>query len=50
MRLSELLEQDSYSYAICYLFIGGEDQRELQDKYIRCQELLTFDVEPIETT
>jgi hypothetical protein len=25
MHLSELLEQDSYSYAICQLFIGGED-------------------------
>ena len=48
MRLSELLEQDSYSYAICHLFIGGEDQKELLDKYIRCQELLTFEVKPIE--
>ncbi len=47
MRLSELLEQDSYSYAICHLFIGGEDQKELLDKYIRCQELLTFEVEPL---
>lgn len=50
MRLSELLEQDSYSYAICHLFIGGEDQKELHDKYLRAQELLTFDVEPIEAT
>ncbi|MFO7729536.1 MAG: D-alanine--D-alanine ligase [Spirochaetia bacterium] len=49
MRLDELLEQDSYSYAICYLFIGGEDQKDLLDKYIRCQELLTFEIEPIET-
>ncbi len=46
MRLSDLLEQDSYSYAICHLFIGGEDQKELLDKYIRCQELLTFEVDP----
>ncbi|MCF7914988.1 MAG: hypothetical protein K9L66_07480, partial [Spirochaetaceae bacterium] len=49
MRLNELLEQDSYSYAICYLFIGGEDQKDLLDKYIRCQEMLTFEIEPIET-
>lgn len=48
MKLSELLEQDSYSYAVCHLFIGGEDQKELLDKYIRCQELLTFEVEPID--
>jgi hypothetical protein len=47
MRLSDLLEQDSYSYAICHLFIGGEDQKELLDKYIRCQDLLTFEVEPL---
>ncbi|MCF8108117.1 MAG: ATP-grasp domain-containing protein [Desulfohalobiaceae bacterium] len=48
MRLSQLLEQDSYSYAICYLFIGGEDQKDLLDKYIRCQELLSFEVEPLQ--
>ncbi|MGM0675555.1 MAG: ATP-grasp domain-containing protein [Spirochaetota bacterium] len=47
MRLSELLEQDSYSYAICYLYIGGEDQKDLLDKYIRCQELLTFEIDPL---
>lgn len=47
MKLSELLEQDSYSWAICQLYIGGEDQKDLQDKYIRCQELLTFEVEPL---
>jgi hypothetical protein len=48
MRLAELLEQDSYSYALCYLFIGGEDQKDLLDKYIRCQELLTFEIEAVE--
>jgi len=48
VRLDELLEQDSYSYAICYLFIGGEDQKDLLDKYIHCQEMLTFEIEPIE--
>jgi hypothetical protein len=45
MRLSELLEQDSYSFAICYLFIGGDDQKDLLDKYLRCQEILTFEFE-----
>jgi len=47
MRLSELLEQDSYSYAICQLYIGGEDQKDLLDKYLHCQELLTFEVAPV---
>ncbi|MFP4637360.1 MAG: acetyl-CoA carboxylase biotin carboxylase subunit family protein [Spirochaetaceae bacterium] len=45
MRLSELLEQDSYSYALCYYFIGGEDQKDLLDKYMRCNEILTFEIE-----
>ena len=48
MRLDELLEQDSYSYAICYLYIGGEDQKDLLDKYLHCQDLLTFEIEPLE--
>lgn len=50
MRLDELLEQDSYSYAICYLFIGGEDQKDLLDKYLHCQDLLTFEIEDIEAS
>lgn len=47
MRLDELLEQDSYSYAICYLFIGAEDQKELLDKYLHCQEMLNFEIEAL---
>jgi hypothetical protein len=48
MRLSELLEQDSYSFAICYLYIGAQSRKELMDSYTRCQELLPFEVEPID--
>ncbi|MFW6361085.1 MAG: ATP-grasp domain-containing protein [Spirochaetota bacterium] len=47
VRLDELLEQDSYSYAICYLYIGGEDQKDLLDKYLHCQDILTFEIEPL---
>ena len=47
MRLSELLEQDSYSFAICYLYIGADSRKELLDKYLRCQELLPFEIEPL---
>jgi hypothetical protein len=50
MRLSELLEQDSYSYAICQLYIGGDDQKDLLDRYIHCQDLLTFEVSPIHSS
>jgi biotin carboxylase len=48
MRLSELLEQDSYSYAICYLYIGAQSRKELLDAYMYCQEHLPFEIEPIE--
>ena len=47
MKLSDLLEQDSYSYAICHLFIGGEHQKDLLDKYLLCQEMLPFEFKPI---
>jgi hypothetical protein len=47
MKLSDLLEQDSYSYAICHLFIGGEHQKDLLDKYVHCQEMLPFELKPV---
>ena len=43
MKLSDLLEQDSYSYAICHLFIGGGDRKELLDTYMHCTEMLPFE-------
>ncbi|MDZ7830943.1 MAG: ATP-grasp domain-containing protein [Desulfobacterales bacterium] len=47
MKLSDLLEQDSYSYAICHLFIGGRDRKALLDTYVRCTEMLPFEFAPI---
>ena len=47
MALSELLEQDSYSYAICEIYVGGDDTKDLLDKFVTCQEMLTFEFEPI---
>jgi len=47
MELNELLEQDSYSYAIAEIYIGAESRKELLDKYMRCQQLLRFDIEPV---
>ncbi|MFP3882054.1 MAG: acetyl-CoA carboxylase biotin carboxylase subunit family protein [Actinomycetota bacterium] len=47
MTLSELLEQDSYSYAICEIYVGGDDTKDLLDKFVTCQEMLTFEFEPI---
>lgn len=43
VRLSELSEQDSYSYNLAVVHVGGADERELEDKYARCVELLPFE-------
>jgi hypothetical protein len=45
-RLSELHNQDSYSYALAHLFIGAHDADELQRKYRQCVERLHFDIAP----
>ncbi|MBS0013313.1 MAG: ATP-grasp domain-containing protein [Desulfobacterales bacterium] len=47
MKLSDLLEQDSYSYAICHLFIGARDRKELLDKYLHCMQMLCFEFAPV---
>jgi len=45
-RLSELIEQDSYSYALAYIFVAAQSRKELLDKYMRCRELLPFEYQP----
>ncbi|KPV40243.1 D-alanine--D-alanine ligase [Thiohalorhabdus denitrificans] len=47
MRLSELPDQDSYSYELGYLFVGAEDPRQLLERIRRCEELLPFELEPV---
>jgi hypothetical protein len=41
-RLSELFDQDSYSYQLATITVGAEHERELVAKYERCLELLPF--------
>jgi hypothetical protein len=45
MRLRELLEQDSYSYAIAHIFIGARNRRELLARYRQCISMLPFELE-----
>ena len=45
-RLSDLIEQDSYSFAICELYLGGGDTKDLLDRYVECRELLPFEFSP----
>ncbi|MGY2079555.1 ATP-grasp domain-containing protein [Modestobacter sp. SYSU DS0657] len=44
-RLSELSQQDSYSYELALLFIGAQDEAELDAKYDQCVRMLPFEFE-----
>ncbi len=45
IHLDELQGQDSYSYELANIFIGGRDQQELVEKYEKVVEGLSFDIE-----
>ena len=42
-RLSELPDQDSYSYKIANIYIGGDDDDQVAERFERCAALLTFE-------
>lgn len=44
-RLSELPEQDSYSYELAHVFVRAQDQDELERKYQACVDALHFELE-----
>lgn len=47
-RLSDLINQDSYSYEVADIYVGGQTQKELLDNYDRVIELLPFEFDPVE--
>jgi biotin carboxylase len=47
MRLSDLPDQDSYSYEIAVIFAGADTQRELVERYRRCKSALGLELEPV---
>ncbi|MGF1759083.1 ATP-grasp domain-containing protein [Photobacterium sagamiensis] len=47
MRLSELKSQDSYSYEIADIFLGGDTQKELLEKYRTVQQILPLELAPL---
>lgn len=49
-RLSELLNQDSYSYEIADIYIGSSTQKDLLSAYQHVLEMLRFEIQPIEET
>jgi biotin carboxylase len=47
MQLSSLADQDSYSYEIAVIFLGGNSQKELLSKYRDLQQALPAELEPV---
>ncbi|MBK1621206.1 D-alanine--D-alanine ligase [Lamprobacter modestohalophilus] len=46
-RLSDLRDQDSYSYEVAVIFIGGNDEAELEAKLANCKRRLPLELEAI---
>jgi biotin carboxylase len=47
MRLSELPDQDSYSYEIAVIFVGADTQSALVERYQRCKSALGLELERV---
>lgn len=47
IRLSDLLYQDSYSYELAEIFLGGRDEEMIADAYGRCCDSLEFHIQPM---
>ncbi|WP_340105708.1 ATP-grasp domain-containing protein [Rhodohalobacter sp. 8-1] len=48
VRLSELHDQDSYSYKLASVYLGAENKKKLYDKRDRCFDLLNFKIDSTE--
>ncbi|ELR66636.1 hypothetical protein C942_04334 [Photobacterium marinum] len=47
MHLSDLINQDSYSYEIAEVFIGGNSEHELLEKYHNVKQALGLELSPL---
>jgi len=47
MKLSDIPEQDSYSYASAFVYLGADSQKELLGKYREVREMLRFSYEDL---
>jgi biotin carboxylase len=50
MRLSELAYQDSYSYEIAAIHLGGRSEADLLESYACCRKALDVGLEPVVMT
>lgn len=46
-RLSQMMDQDSYSYTLAIMWIGAASPAKLQKRYEQAVSILTFDLEPV---
>lgn len=46
-RLSDFADTDSYSFEYANIFVGGESEEELLEKYHACMQRLPFEFEPV---
>lgn len=46
-RMSDLADQDSYSYELMDIFIGGDSHGLVEDAYLRCRDSLELHVKPM---
>ncbi len=49
MRLSEVLDQDAYSYRLAVVYVGGRHQTEILKKAEHVESMLEFEIEPLTT-
>jgi hypothetical protein len=47
MRLSDIPEQDSYSYATAFIYLGADNQKELLDKFKQCRKMLKYEYQDL---
>lgn len=47
-RLSALSHQETYSYALALVYLGGDDPDQLRARYRLCRERLDFDIGPVD--
>lgn len=47
-RLSALTHQETYSYALALLYLGGDDPQMLCERYRLCRRRLRFDIQPVQ--
>jgi hypothetical protein len=47
MRLSELADQDAYSYELAEVYLGAADEPQLLERWERCKQLLQIELGPV---